>query len=330
MDVIEPLIDSLRDLVLGFVGVGKTDLKNLFVDHGYGHLWDLLRDYVFSYKVLLLGLLPCLLLERFWPATARAPVFNANLVLDYLTPIFKGLFLAGVVVASIASLQSFYEAMLPSLDTGLLDDQPFALQVAGAFLFGDFMHYVSHWTRHKVPWLWHFHVIHHSQRRLNPATTHRTHPLDVAISAAIRTLPMAIVGGSYPAWSVFLILNNFWGYFIHANIRTNLGFVGRFVVSPQFHRIHHSLEPHHLDRNFGERLVLWDYLFGTMVRDSDVYPETGVAECESIEETTANPFRLFMVWVRQLLYPFRRIVRRPVGDADSKPMADDGWGVERT
>jgi sterol desaturase/sphingolipid hydroxylase (fatty acid hydroxylase superfamily) len=307
MDIIEPLIDSLIEALFSLANVGKADLKALLADRGFGFLWELLRDYVFSYKVLLLGLAPSLLLSRWWPAKAEEPLLSAALLFDYLTPIFKGIFLSGIVIASTAALDSFYETYLPAIDTGLLDGQPFALQVVGAFLIGDFMHYVSHWTRHKVPWLWHFHTIHHSQRHLNPATTHRTHPIDVALNAAIRALPMAVVGGSYPAWATFLIFNNFWGYFIHSNIRTNLGILGHVLVSPQYHRIHHSLDPEHRDRNFGERLPIWDYLFGTMATDRHIYPETGVVGCEPLEETSANPVRLFAVWVRQLLYPFDRI-----------------------
>lgn len=82
------------------------------------------------------------------------------------------------------------------------------------------------------------------------------------------------------------------------------------VVTPQFHRVHHSIEPEHQDRNFGVVLSVWDRIFGTMHRDYDVYPATGV------EGLSAEPPHRFApaAWARDyavlFLHPFRQLAPR--------------------
>ncbi len=149
--------------------------------------------------------------------------------------------------------------------------------------------------------MWYFHAIHHSQRELNPFCENRSHVIDYYLELILRTIPVALVGGTYPTWILFAYVNGLWGYFIHANVKTK--------VSPQYHRIHHSIELDHSDRNFGEGVVLWDWMFGTMVEDMDTYPDTGVTYCEFIEETSVNPLQLVLTYFKQCIYPFIMVYR---------------------
>ena len=155
------------------------------------------------------------------------------------------------------------------------------VQFLGALLVTDLMSYFAHYVRHKVRWFWFFHTIHHSQENLNPFTNYRVHAFETIINTAIRTIPMAFVGGSAARWTWFVVIDVIWHCFIHANVRTTLGPLGRIIVSPQFHRIHHSSLKEHYDVNYGERLVLWDWLFGTLHPDKATYPPTGVNGLES-------------------------------------------------
>ena len=68
----------------------------------------------------------------------------------------------------------------------------------------------------------------------------------------------------------FYRCQNFLAFFIHANVKTNLGPLKYILVSPQYHRLHHSIMPEHFDVNYGERLAIWVFLFGTMARISTV------------------------------------------------------------
>jgi sterol desaturase/sphingolipid hydroxylase (fatty acid hydroxylase superfamily) len=133
----------------------------------------------------------------------------------------------------------------------------------------------------------------------------------------VRTIPIAIVGGSYPAWALFAFFDGMWGYYIHSSVRLSYGPLNYLIVTPQNHRLHHSIEPEHIDRNFGERLAIWDWIFGTLYKDFSVYPDTGVRQCERIEEQSARPVALCKSWFVQFLYPFLRIAE------DAKRWA--GW-----
>ena len=130
------------------------------------------------------------------------------------------------------------------------------------------------------------------------------------------------MGGDYTFWVAVAYVNVLWDYFIHANVKTNLGWLRYMFVSPQFHRIHHSIEARHVDTNFGERLVVWDWVFGTVVKDATVYPETGVAGCGAIEERSLNPLRLLGAYLRQCAYPFVMIGRSFATVTFGRPSAD--------
>ena len=97
--------------------------------------------------------------------------------------------------------------------------------------------------------------------------------------------------------------------FCHANVRTNLGVLRWVLVTPQSHRVHHSLDPAHRDKNFGVTFSLWDHLFGTQHRDYDVYPECGIDDHDfPFEQEGRGPLAAIAA---QLVYPFARLARRP-------------------
>lgn len=303
----EGAVDVLVNAVFHWSDADKAWLKNAFFSNGMGWLWEFLRDYLFNHWIWLFGLLPALLLERLRPVFSGR-VFDRHLLMDGVYPFFNalvGVLATAVVVATIAE---FYRSQVPFINTGLLDGKPLWLQAVGVFLITDLMFYISHRLLHEIRWFWYFHAIHHSQTRLNPLTTFRSHPGELVLKTIIRTIPIGVVGGEPSTWFVFLVLNNFWGYFIHANIRTGLGILGRVIVTPQYHRIHHSIEPRHFDKNYGERLVLWDWLFGTLYR-GDEYPKTGVPDTAWIMETGSRPHELLRAYACQLAYPFVMIGR---------------------
>ena len=215
----------------------------------------------------------------------------------------------------VTAIVGFYQAYLPFLQFDLLSDLPLWSQAVGYFLAVDFVFYVSHHLHHRVTVLWYLHAIHHSQEDLNPLTPYRVHPLEGVTKALIRTAPFMVFGGTATTVFWFTFINSFWGFFIHANIRTNLGFLKYVLVTPQYHRVHHSIEERHFDRNFGERLTLWDWLFGTMWLGFDDYPATGVKGFPIPKESDMTPWGLLRSWWRLTLYPFRRmwVERRLLG-----------------
>lgn len=284
--------------------------KAFFFAHHGDAVWTIARDHVFNRDLWLLAFIPAVVLEVVAPAEEQSPNRRAELWLDFFYPVFVAIFAAPFVAIFVAGIQDFYTARLPFLNTGILDGKPIWMQAVGAFLITDFMFYLCHLIRHKVRWFWYFHAIHHSQEALNPMTTHRSHFLEAVINTAIRFVPIAFVGGSPISWTIFVVLNGFWGYFIHSNVRTNLGPLKYVIVSPQFHRVHHSKLPEHWDKNYGERLILWDWMFGTLHPDFECYPPTGVA---SMDRWAVEPGRgvvgMTWAWFRHTAYPFVAIAR---------------------
>lgn len=288
-------------------GIEKSSLKAAFYDNGLGSLWELLRDLYLDPYVMLLAIPLWLLLGHLRPAEKPTATAKASLLLDFLYPLFSLPINATIVIFSASALTALFDAHLPFMNTGLLDNQPLWLQALGAFLIVDLMFYVTHYLKHKVRWLWYFHTIHHSQRYLNAMTTFRNHPFEDLINLLVASIPIAIIGGSYPAWALFVFINGMWGFYIHSSMRFSLGPLNYIFITPQNHRFHHTINIEETDRNFGERLAIWDWMFGTLHKGFSDYPETGVRGCEQLEEQSTNLVGLGRTFLRQFMYPFRAI-----------------------
>ena len=168
----------------------------------------------------------------------------------------------------------------------------------------DAMNWVSHVGNHRAAPLWRFHALHHSQEDMNVFTTFRTHPLSHA-SYLPALLPALVLGasGTVPAAAVVV-----YGCLVtlpHANLRWNFGPLGRVLVSPAYHRLHHANAPvAGLETvNFGFVLVCWDRLAGCAVQPSGRPPvETGLAG-RPVPVEQAGP--IVGTVVAQLVQPFR-------------------------
>ena len=302
------LLFEFERTLLDWIGLDKQLLRGALINTGHPELFQAFA-HLANYKNVLFVLLPILVLQRLFPARATEGLAPKNLVFDWLYPVYQLLLMSMGLTWAVLAINDFYVRYLPGANKELLSSLPFALQFIAIFLVQDFFRYVSHFVRHKVRWFWYFHAIHHSQVRLNPASNFRTHPVEAVISTAVNSIPIGLIGGEPSAWILGGVTSLAWDLFIHGNVRTNLGFLGRFIASPQNHRVHHSIEPQHKDCNFGDRLLLWDQVFGTLSRDRVSYPATGVEGTEHILETGLNPIDFVAAWTSQTIYPFGMIYR---------------------
>ncbi len=160
------------------------------------------------------------------------------------------------------------------------------------FIAYDFGRFVAHCLLHDVPALWEFHKVHHSAEVLTPMTAYRAHPLDLLVMAWVPALLTGIatwgfnffsegrvgfytfLGLHVALWAVNLVDN-----LRHSHVWITYGpRVGRWIVSPAHHQLHHSCEPRHeVNRrggcNRGFSLAIWDRWYGTM-RMPEARPET--------------------------------------------------------
>jgi len=148
-----------------------------------------------------------------------------------------------------------------------------------AALIYDFFFYWFHRAQHALAW-W-FHVVHHSIRELNAANSYH-HVSEPIFQAVFLLLPVSlIVTDTGPTVPAMLIVLHLQASFIHSPTSMNLGPLRLLFCDNKFHRIRHSLEEKHFDKNFGAFTTLWDRIFGTAWFPArSEWPETGLAEVD--------------------------------------------------
>ena len=182
------------------------------------------------------------------PAIGRLARWPNNLGLLAIDAVALRVLAPGAAVAVAVTAQAAWAAML--LSVALLD-----LAI-----------YFQHVMFHAVPTLWRLHRVHHADLELDVTTGTRFHPIEILISTSIKCAAVAAIGAPPAAVLAFEVLLNATAVFNHANVSLAAG-IDRWlrwaVVTPDMHRIHHSIRHEESSSNFGFSLPWWDRLFGT-------------------------------------------------------------------
>ena len=147
-------------------------------------------------------------------------------------------------------------------------EAPFGLAVILSMLLLDLAIYLQHVMFHAVPALWRLHRMHHADLDFDATTGLRFHPIEILISMAIKLALVAALGPPAVAVLLFEIILNATALFNHANInlpRPVDRWLRWIVVTPDMHRVHHSVDPRETNSNYGFNLPWWDRLMGTYV-----------------------------------------------------------------
>jgi sterol desaturase/sphingolipid hydroxylase (fatty acid hydroxylase superfamily) len=183
--------------------------------------------------------------------------------------------------------------------------------LAAAYV-GDFVYYWCHRAQHAVPWLWRFHAVHHSVREMSGATAYH-HVSESLVKLTLYTAPLAFLTQDPFALPVMGWMVSIQGYYVHSPTRLTFGPLGRLFVDNRFHRIHHSIEPRHFDKNFGVFTTLWDSLFGTAhFPAAGEWPDTGVPDFPEPAGVRAFLFASFSY------RPVAKIEEAPAGSVASE------------
>lgn len=242
--------------------------------------------------------------ERIWPAVPRPVRSRAHLV-------DAGYLCLFVVVAPVVTVLNTGFAVAtdkyaPFLRLAKLPALPQVAVVALILLGIDAMNWAAHVANHRTSALWRFHALHHSQEEMSVLTTFRTHPA-AHISYLPALLPALILAANGTLPAIGLVVYGCLVTLPHANLRWTYGPVGRWIVSPAFHRLHHANAD--VDGrpavNFGFVLAVWDRMAGTAAcPHGRAVVETGLAHrpvpVEQIESVA--PARIM---ARQMAQPFR-------------------------
>jgi sterol desaturase/sphingolipid hydroxylase (fatty acid hydroxylase superfamily) len=145
-------------------------------------------------------------------------------------------------------------------------EAPTLIAIVASLLVLDLVIYLQHVMFHAVPALWRLHCMHHADLGFDVTTGLRFHPVEILLSMGIKLVVVAALGPPAIAVLIFEILLNASSMFNHGNVRIPLG-IDRMlrwvVVTPDMHRVHHSIHPNETNSNFGFNLPWWDRLLGT-------------------------------------------------------------------
>lgn len=168
-----------------------------------------------------------------------------------------------------------------------------ALSVLLGVVIADLTFYWFHRAQHAWPWLWRLHSTHHAIRDMSAVNSYH-HVSEVLVRAALTTLPLSwltISAADLPLLSGLFALQV---VAIHSPTRLHLGPLRQVLADNRFHRIHHSLEPRHFNKNFAANFTFLDRLFGTAYFPADdEWPDVGLAETpepDSVRAWLAAPF----------------------------------------
>lgn len=282
------------------------------------HRWfpEEVRNFVSNlYSNLALYLLvPFLLtLEYLFPGKPSQPLIGKGFLQDAIWYVTIAPLRVLVLFPVIQFLRGFFNDHLSFLSLGEATIWPVYAQVIGAVLLTEFLMWFNHLVRHKIRTLWYFHAVHHSQKEMNVFTDDRGHVIDQLVGSLLTFVPFFIfnVADIY-AVTVIGLYMPIHNRFIHANIKMNLGWLGWIFTSPQFHRVHHSADANHLDKNFGVHLSIFDYLFGTAYKNRNVYPATGIEDAHFPIEQNLRIRHLPGNWIKQTMYPFLQVLEKPL------------------
>ncbi|MAN62589.1 MAG: fatty acid hydroxylase [Parvibaculum sp.] len=181
---------------------------------------------------------------------------------------------------------------------------PYLLSCVLAFILLDLLIYGQHVLFHYVPVFWRLHQVHHADPDIDTSTGIRFHPIEILLSMGIKIGAVILLGAPAVAVILFEIVLNATSLFNHGNVRL-AGWADRLIrrifVTPDMHRVHHSVIQREIDSNFGFNFSIWDRLFGTY-REAPEKGHEGM-EIGLKEHQDCGPTRI--AW--SLVLPFRSL-----------------------
>lgn len=217
----------------------------------------------------------------------------------------------GIIAVNTVFIRLFFSAgavgiaiFVSERNWGVLNNisAPYWLAVILSVLFLDFVIYLQHVMFHAVPTLWRLHMMHHADMDIDVTTGTRFHPVEMFLSMLIKAAAIIVSGAPPLAVMIFEVLLNGTAMFNHGNVKLPIGLdaiLRLFVVTPDMHRVHHSVLPVETNSNYGFNLPWWDRLMGTYRSQ----PMNGHTDMTIGLKQFRNPDKLGLMDI--LLMPFR-------------------------
>lgn len=179
---------------------------------------------------------------------------------------------------------------------------PVLLEYGIVIVLMDLLIYWQHVASHHIPALWHFHQVHHADHDLDASSGLRFHPVEISFSMGIKCIAVILLGACPESVILFEIVLNGCAVFNHSNVKLSLPLdrvLRMVVVTPDMHRVHHSVERDETNSNYGFNIPWWDRMFGTykaQPRGEHADLKLGLPEYPESRQTIPLRSMLLMPW----------------------------------
>jgi sterol desaturase/sphingolipid hydroxylase (fatty acid hydroxylase superfamily) len=226
----------------------------------------------FVLRVLMTGIL-FIPFERIFPRKVDQSIFREEWREDLFYYFVSSMMVQILTFLTFAPAQSILNVASLGAVRAWVGGLPFVVQFVALMFLTDFMQYWVHRAFHRIPWLWHFHAVHHSARSMDWMAGARMHFLEILALRSVTVIPMFVLGFTETAMHAYIFVVYLYSTFIHANLNWRFPLIEKFLVTPRFHHWHHGLEKEAIDVNFAIHFPLLDRLFGTYFLPQDRWPE---------------------------------------------------------
>jgi sterol desaturase/sphingolipid hydroxylase (fatty acid hydroxylase superfamily) len=240
--------------------------------------WEVLSPILIVGSALLL-----IALERLFPYDRRQRLLRPGFFTDLIG---YGLFQSYVLGLVISAVIRFVDQNTGWSRFALVSDWPVIAQLGFFFVTHDFYIYWFHRLQHHSNLLWRTHEAHHSVDDVDWLSGTRSHALEILINQTIEFMPIVLLGAAPEVALMKATLDAVWGMYIHSNLDVRSGPLQLVINGPEMHRWHHARDLAPPGKNFGTKLAIWDWIFGTAHRppckparygsDEPDYPKTGI------------------------------------------------------
>lgn len=235
-------------------------------------------------------------LERMFPHNKQQRLFRT----EWREDLFY--FLLSSMMVQLITFLALAPSTIILAKTGTLADArawvgglPWIVQFLAAMLLTDLSQYWFHRLFHRIPFLWGFHAVHHSAKSMDWLAGARMHFVEIILLRGVTSLPLLTFGFAPSVMQAYVGMVYIYASLVHANLRGDFDWLGKWVVVPRFHHWHHAIEVEGVDKNFAIHFPWLDRIFGTYYLPKGAWP-TGYGVPEQVPSG----------YLPQMKYPFVR------------------------
>ena len=212
-------------------------------------------------------------IEKLFALRKDQPIFRAEWQTDFHHFIVNHMVVGFVLLATNLMVHKFFGWAAHDGIRGWVAGLNFWVALFLIVLVADLVQYWTHRAYHETSLGWRLHAVHHSVKSMDWMAGSRQHILELLITRTLVLAPIYVFGFSKEVIDAYILIVGFQAVFNHCNVSVRLGPLRYIIVTPNFHHWHHSQDQEALDKNYAAHFAFLDYLFGTAVKTTKLWPE---------------------------------------------------------